>query len=136
MTLVTVDAVIDVTRDVLVTEVSRIVPTMATGALEHCVVIRIDMARGTNVVGVAVTRWERRVLRVIERRPRPGTRVVAVLAGSREELRLRRMARVGAGVVIRLMAADTGSRQSRVIAVDVAIYAFSRWRQVRSGQRE
>ena len=108
MALVTVDAVIDVTRDILVTEVGRIVPAMAAGALEHGVVIRIDMARGTNVVGVAVTGWERRVLRVIERRPCPGTGVMAVLACSREELRLRRMARVGAVVVIRLMAADTG----------------------------
>ena len=73
---------------------------------------------------------------MIERRTCPGTGVVAVLARCGEELRLRRMAGVCAVVVIRLMAADTGSRQSRVIAVDVAIYAFSRWDQVRSGQRE
>ena len=94
---------------------------MATGALENRVVVRIDVARRTNVVRIAVTGWERRVLRMIERRTGPGTRVVAVLACCREELRLRGVARIRAVIVIGLMAADTLSRQSRVVTVYVAI---------------
>ena len=109
---------------------------MATGALEDRVVVRIGVARGAHVVGVAVIRRERRVLRVIERRARPGRRVVAGLAGGREELRLRRVARIRRVVVIRLMAADAGRRQRRVVVVDVAISALSRRHGVRSGQRK
>jgi hypothetical protein len=121
MALITVDAVVNVTRHVVVIEVGRIVAAMAAGALEYRVIIRVGVAGRANVVGIAVTGWELRVLRVIERRTGPGTRVVAVLARCREELRLRCMAGICAGVVIRLMAADTLRRQSRVIAVYVAI---------------
>jgi hypothetical protein len=39
MTLITVDAVVDVTRHPLVTEVGGVVAAMATGALEDRVVI-------------------------------------------------------------------------------------------------
>jgi hypothetical protein len=121
MTLITVDAVVDVTRHPLVTEVGGVVAAMATGALENSVVIRVDMARGTNIIRVAVTGWELRVLRVVEGRTGPGSCVVAALAGSGEELRLRRVTRICAVLVIRLMAAIARGRQRRVVGVHVAI---------------
>ena len=61
---------------------------------------------------------------------------MAVLTGSREELRLRRVAGVGAVVVIGLMTADAGGRQRRVVVIDVAICALARWNRVRTTQRE
>src|SRR5579864_1304591 len=106
---------------------------MTTSALEDGVVVRVDMARSANVIRIAVSGGKWRVLRVIERRSRPGTGVVAVLTGSREELRLRRVPGVCAVVVIRLVATDAGSRQSRVVVVNVAICAFARRHQVRTG---
>ncbi len=45
VTLVTVNAVVDVTRYLLVLEVVRIVIPVAARALEHRVVVRIDVAR-------------------------------------------------------------------------------------------
>ena len=136
MALVTIDAVVNVARDALMLKIVGIVTAVTTGALEDGVVIRVDVAGGANVIRVAVTGWKWRVLGVIERRTRPGTRVMAVLASSREELRLRRMAGVCAGVVIRLVTADAGCRQSRVVVVYVAVCAFARRHHVRSGQRE
>ena len=136
MALVTIDAVVDVARDALMLEIVGVVTAVTTGALEDGVVIRVDVAGGANVIRVAVTGWKWRVLGVIERRTRPGTRVMAVLASSREELRLRRMAGVCAGVVIRLVTADTRGRQRRVVVVDVAIRALTRWHGVRAGQRK
>ena len=121
MTLITVDAVVDVTRHPLVTEVGGVVAAMATGALEDRVVIGIYMARGTNIVRVSVIGRELRVLRVVECRTSPGSCVVAALAGGGEELRLRGMARIRAVVVIRLVTADAERWQSRVVTVDVAI---------------
>jgi hypothetical protein len=115
MALMTIDAVVDVTRDALMLEIVGIVTAMATSALEDGVVIRVDVAGSANVIRVAVTGGKWRVFRVIEGRIHPGTRVVAVLTRAREELRLCGVARVSAGVVIRLMAADAGGRQSRVV---------------------
>ncbi len=94
------------------------------------------MARGADVVGVAVTCWELRVLRVIECRARPRSGVVAVLARGREELWLRRMARIRGVVVISLMTANASRRQSRVIPVHMAISALPRRRSMRSSQGE
>lgn len=136
MALVTIDAVVDVARHVLVAEVGGIIPAMAAGALEYGVVIRVDVAGCANVIGITVTGWKWRVLRVIERRIRPRARVMAVLTGGGEELRLRGVARVCAGVVISLMTADAGCRQSRVVVVYVAVCTFARRHHVRSGQRE
>jgi len=68
MALVTVDAVVNVARHVFVVEVGGIVSAMAAGALEYCVIIRVDVAGCANVIGIAVTGWKWRVLRVIERR--------------------------------------------------------------------
>ena len=53
-------------------------------------------------------RGERRVLRVVKRSARPCCRVVAGLAGCREELRLCRVSRIRCVVVIRLMASNAG----------------------------
>ena len=136
MALVTIDAVVNVARDALMLEIVGIVTAVTTGALEYRVVIRVDVAGRANVIGVAVTGWKWRVLRVIERRIRPRARVMAVLTGSGKELRLRSVARVCAGVVIRLMTADASCRQSRVVVVYVAVCAFARRHHVRSGQRE
>ena len=136
MTLVTVDAVVHVPIDLRVLEVIRIVAAMAAGALEDRIVIRVGMARGANTVCIAMVNRELGVLRVIEGGTGPGGGVVAVLARCREELWLRRVARIGRVVVIGLMASDTSRRQSRVVAVDVTIGALPRRDRMRSGQRE
>ena len=73
---------------------------------------------------------------MVERRSRPGGRGVAGLARSREELRLRLVARVRGVVVIGLMAADTRDWQGRVVAVHVAVRALARWHCVRTRQWE
>ena len=52
------------------------------------------MAGGAYVVSASMAGWEWRVLGVIESRSRPGSRGVASLARSREELGLRLVARV------------------------------------------
>src|SRR5947209_13806865 len=109
---------------------------MAPGALEDGVVIRVDVAGRADVIRVAVTGWKWGVLRVIKRGIRPSAGVMALLAGSREELRLRGVPRVSAGVVIRLMTADAGGRQGRGVVVCVAVCACARWHRVRTGQRE
>ncbi len=136
MTLITVNAVVHIPGHVLVLEVRRIVIPMASGALENGVIVRVRVACRANVVGIPVTRWERRVLRVVEGRSRPGRRVVAVLARGREELRLRRVSGIGCVVVIRLVAPDTRRRQRRVIVVHVAVGADARRNGVRSRQRK
>jgi len=94
------------------------------------------MAGGAYVVSASMAGWEWRVLGVIECRSRPGSRGVASLARSREELGLRLVARVRGVVVIRLVAADTRDRQSRVVPVYVAVRALARRHRVRTRQRE
>lgn len=83
-----------------------------------------------------MARWELRVLRVVERRVQPRSRVVAGLARGGEEPRLRRVAWVGRVVVVGLMAPDTRRWQCCVIAVDMAIGALPRRGSVRTGQGE
>ena len=135
VTPIAVDAVVDIPVHVRVMEIRRVIAAMATGALEHGVVIRTGVAREANAVRAAVVDRERRVLRVVERgRGAPGRRGVTGRARGREELRLRRVAWIGAVVVIGLMAADASGRQCRVVAVDVAKRA-SRGR-MGAGQRE
>ncbi len=136
VTLITVDAVVDVARHVVVLEVRWVVIPVTAGALEHGVVIGIRVARRTNVVRISVGRRELRVLRVVESRPGPGRRVVAVLTGGREKLWLRGMAGIRCVVVIGLMTADAGRRQRGVVVVYVAIGADTRWHRMRSRQRE
>ena len=126
VTLITIDAVVDVSRHVLVLEVVCVVAAMAPGALEDGVVVRVDVAGGANIVRATVTRRERRVLGVIKRGAGPGHRVVAGLARGGEELWLRRVARVRRVVVVGLVTANTGRGQGRVVVVDVAIAALPR----------
>jgi hypothetical protein len=125
--LITINAVVDISRHIVVLEIIRVIAAMATGALEDGVVVRIDMAGGAHVIRIAVIRRELRVLRVIERSPGPRRGVVAGCARGREELRLRFVARVCRVVVVRLMAADARDGQRRVIVVDVAVRA-NPWR--------
>ena len=136
VTLVAIDAVVDITRNVRMTEVSGVIASMTTRALKHRIVVRIGVAGCADVIRVTVTGGESRVLRMVERRPSPSSRIVAVLTGGGEELLLRRMARIGGAIVVALVAADTGSRQGRVIVVDVAICALARRHYVRPRQRE
>lgn len=135
MTLVTIDAVVDVALHALVIWIG-LSRRVAIRALEYRVVIRIGVARGADIVRVAVTGGELRVLRVIECGARPGSRVVAVLACGREELRLSRVARIGCVLVVRLVAADTRGGQRRVVIVDVAIAAHPRRDQMGTGERK
>lgn len=136
MTLVTVNAVVDVARHLLVLEIVGVVPAVASRALEHRIVIRVRMARGANIVRVTVAGWEWRVLRVVKRRVGPCRRVVASLARCREELRLRRVSRICRVVVIGLVAAKARRGQRCVIVVYVAVGALSRRHQVRTSKGE
>ena len=132
MTLVTVDAVVDIPRHVVVLEIVRVIAAMASRALEDGVIVRVDVAGRANSARIAVVNRELRVLCMVERGAGPCRRVVTVLAGGREELRLRSMARVRRVVVVSLMAANADGGQGRVIVVDVAIRALPRWDRVRA----
>lgn len=129
MALVTVNAVVDVTLHAGMVAVG-LRRRVTVRALKDRIVIRIDMARRANVVGVTVVRWKRRVLRMIERCARPGRGVMAVLARRWEELRLCRMARVRRVAVIGLMATDARRRQGGVVVVHVAVAALPRRHRV------
>lgn len=136
MTLITVNAVVDIPRHIVVLEIVRVVIAVASGALEDGIVIGIDMARGTDIVRVAVTGRERRVLGVIKRCTRPGGGVMAGLARRREKLRLGRVSRIRRVVVIGLVATDAGRGQSRVVIVDMAVRTDARRHRVRTSQGE
>ena len=56
VTLITVDAVVDIPVHIRVLEISRIIAAMTARALEHGVVIRVDVAGGTYVAGASVVR--------------------------------------------------------------------------------
>ena len=136
MTLVTVDAVVDIPRHVVMLEVLRVITAMTSGALEDGVVVRIGVARRAHVAGIAVAGRERRVLRVIKGGAAPGCSVVAALAGRGEELRLCRVAGIRGVVVIRLVATDARRGQRGVIVVDVAVGTNARRRGVGAGKGE
>ena len=121
MTLVTVDAVVDVPRHVVVLEIIRVIAAMTSGALEDGIVVRVGVAGRAHIAGVAMAGREWRVLRVVKGGAAPGCGVVAVLAGRGEELRLCRVARIRGVVVVRLVAPDAGCGQRRVIVVDMAV---------------
>ena len=136
MTLVTVDAVVDIPRHVVVLEIVRVVAAMASRALEGGVIVRVDVASRANSARIAVVDRELRVLGMVERGAGPSGCVVAVLARGREELRLCSMARVRGVVVVSLVAANADGGQGCVIVVDVAIRALP-WRdRVRSCEGE
>lgn len=136
MTLVTVDAVVDISRHIVVLEVVRVIASVTSGALEDGVVVGIRVTRGANIPGVPVSGRELRVLRMVETGSAPGARVVAVLAHGGKELRLRRVSGIRCVVVVRLVAADAGGRQGRVVVVDVAISADTGRHGMRAGQGE
>ena len=133
MTLVAVDAVVDISRHIVVLEVIRVIAAMASRALEDGVIVGVDMAGRAHTAGVAVARRKLRVLRMVKGRPRPSCGVVAILASGREELRLRGVAGVRGVVVVGLVTADAGRGQGRVIAVDVAVGADPRRHCMRTG---
>ena len=136
VTLVAIDAVVDVARHLIMLEIVRIISPMASGALEDGVVIGVGVAGRAHAAGVAVRDREGRVLRMVECRSRPRRRVVTILASGREKLRLRRVTGVGRVVVVRLMTADAGCRQRGVVVVDMAVGALPGWHGMRSSQRE
>jgi len=136
MALVTIDVVVDIPGNFVVMKVVRVVSTVAARALENGVIIRMGVTGGAHVVGIAVTGWEWRVLRVTKARIQPVVGAMAFLAGRREKLRLREVPWIRCVVVIRLVAADAVYRQSRVIAVDVAVGADPWWHCVGTSQRE
>ena len=133
--LVAVHAVVHISLNVLVIRICLRF-RVAVSALENRVVVRIRMTRRAHSIGVAMVDRELRVLRVIERRIEPVRGAVTVLARHREELRLRRVSRIGRAVVIRLVTSDTRRWQRLIVVVDVAIGASSRRHGVRTGQRE
>lgn len=126
MALVAIDAVVDITRHLVVLEIVGVISSMTAGALEDGVVVRVDVARRADIPGSAVAGGELRVLRVIEGGAGPGCGVVATLAGRGEKLRLRGVAGIGGVVVVGLMATDAGRRQRRVIVVHMAIGTLPR----------
>jgi hypothetical protein len=136
VTLVAINAVVDIAGDIVVMEVGRVVVAVASRALEDGIVVGVDVARRAHAIRVSVIDRELRVLRVIEGCPGPRRRVVAGLAGGRKELWLRRVPRIGGVVVIGLVATDAGDGQRRVVVVDVAVGADARRHGVGSGQRE
>ena len=136
MALVAVDAVVDISTDIVVMEVGGVIAAVAGGALEDGVVVRICVAGGANIVGSAMIGGEGRILRVIKSCVEPVGSAVAGLAGGGEELRLREMAGVRGVVVIRLMAANARERQRGVVIVYVTVGALARRNGVRSREGE
>ena len=134
MALIAVVAVVHIPVNLRVLEVVRVIASVAPRALEDTVVVGIGVAGRAHIARTAVACRERRVLRMVERCIQPAGGVVAVLARSGKELRLRRMARIGRGVVIILMASNAGGWQSRVIAVEVAIGALPGRHGMRAGE--
>jgi len=136
MTLVAVDAVVDIPAHLFVAEITRVVAAVAARALEYRVVAGINVAGSANAVGVAMVDRELGVLRVIECRTSPGGRVVAVLARGRKELRLGGVSRIGCVVVVSLMATDAREWQRGVVVVDMAVRAHTRRHHVRTSKSE
>ena len=126
MALITITAVVHIALHTGVIAI-RLVFLVAVGALEYRIIIGIRMTRGADAVRLAMGHRKACVLRVIEGGSGPCSRVVAVLARRWEKLRLGFMARIGAVVVVRLMAPDTLRGQRRVIVVDVTIRTGTRW---------
>ena len=136
MTLITVDAVVDIPVHLRVTEVVGVVASVAARALKHRIVAGVDVAGRAHSRGTAMAGWELRVLRVVERRVQPRSCVMAGLARRREKLRLSRVAWIGGFVVVGLMAPDARRWQRCVIAVDVTIAALPGRNSVRTSQGE
>ena len=134
MALVTVNAVVDVSRHLIMMEIVRVVPAMAAGALKDRIVVRVNVAGGANIVGSAVARRKLRVLGMVKRRTGPRGRVMAILASRGKELRLSLVSGIRRLVVVVRMAAIARGGQRRVVAVYVTIGALARGHRV--GTRE
>lgn len=128
MTLVAVDAVVDVPADTLMLLIS-ICFSVAVGTGKHCVIVWIGVARRAHAISVSVIDREVGVIPV-GRNPRGG--VMASRAGRRESRR--RVVRVGGACVISLVARIAGRRQGGVVVIDVATGTGNG--HVRTRQRE
>ena len=135
MALVAIHTVVDISLDALVVPVGLAL-RMAIRALEDGVIIRICMARGTYTICVTVVDRKGRVLTVIEGCIQPVRGAMAILASSREELRLRCVPRIGGVVVIGQVAVNAQVAVQVVVIVDVAVGAGPRRDRVRPRQRE
>lgn len=113
MALIAVHAVVDISADSPVIRV-RLRLGMAVGALKDCVITRIGVARGAHASRVAVIGWK---VSVVECGPRPGRGRMTRLARCRKSRGL--MIWICRIVVVRLMAANAGRRQRRVVVIDV-----------------
>ena len=114
MALVTVHAVIDISRDAGMPRI-RLGRRVAVRALKHGIVVRVRMARGANPVCIAVVHREPRV---VERRPEPtGRRVARGASGWKP---CRGVIRIRGALIVRLMARVAICRRSREDPSDVA----------------
>jgi hypothetical protein len=120
MTLITINAVINISANVRVMEIVRVPAPMATRALENHVVVRIRMAGRAHTVGVPVGHWEPGM---VERCPRPRSCVMARSASRREYCSRRLVHGVRGRVVIRPMAPVAVRWERCVIVVYVATRA-------------
>jgi len=136
VTLVAVDAVVHIAGHIRVLEVVRVIAAVTTRALENRVIVRVDVAGRANSTSIAVAGRELRVLGMVKARVQPVGSAVAVLARCREELGLRRMARIRRVVVILQVASDARCRQRGVVVVNVAVHTLPRGHGVRPGQRK
>lgn len=66
MALIAVDAVVDISRDIIVVEVVGVVVPVASRALKNGIVVGIDVAGGADVIRATMARRKRSVLRVVE----------------------------------------------------------------------
>lgn len=121
MARIAINAVVDVTSDMRVLEIGRIVVSMAPRALKDCIVARIRMAGAANSVRAAVLHVKERVIlrRQVRRRPCRGG--VACVAGRRPRCGL--VIWVRGVVVVRYVATGTDGRQRGVVVVHVATAA-------------
>ena len=133
MALITIHAVIYIPADVRVTEIGRVPAPMATRALENRVVVRIRVAGRAHTVSVPVGHWEPGM---VERCPRPRRGVVASRAGGRKNRWCRCMNWIRGGVVVRLVAAVAGRRQSPLVVIRRGVALRALHRGVEPGQRE
>ena len=129
MTLITVDAVVDITPNTLVVLVG-IGLGVAVGTGKDRVIVRVRVAGRANAIRPPVIHRE---VGVIEVRRDPRGRVVAGSAGSREARG--HMVRISSSVVVGLMARIAVGRQSGVVVVDVAACAGNRHMGTRQGKR-
>lgn len=128
MTLITVDAVVDVTPNALVLLVG-IGLGVAVGTGKDGVIVRVRVAGRAYAIGAPVVHRE---IGVIEVRRDPRRRVVAGGAGSREARG--HMVRIRSAVVVGLMARIAVGRQRGVVVVDVAACARNRPMGTRQGE--